>query len=68
MFKEEGREGVKDISMDCFGRESRQHCVPCTGNQTVSAESEVLEATAQYDFTARSSREVRTAMQYFVTV
>merc|ERR550539_1422092 len=36
----EGQDGIKDISIDCFGQ------------------SEVLEAIAQYDFTARSSREV----------
>jgi len=40
VFREEEREDIKDISIDCFGK------------------SEMLEATAQYDFTARSSREV----------
>jgi len=40
VFKEEGTDGIKDISIDCFGK------------------SEMLEAVAQYDFTARSSREV----------
>merc|ERR1719468_1304351 len=40
VFKSDERDGIKDISIDCFGQ------------------SEVLEAIAQYDFTARSSREV----------
>jgi len=40
VFREDDREDIKDISIDCFGK------------------SEMLEATAQYDFTARSSREV----------
>ena len=39
VFREDDREDIKDISIDCFGK------------------SEMLEATAQYDFTARSSRE-----------
>ena len=57
VFKSDERDGIKDISIDCFGRK-RVDLYFVLFKMKFFPESEVLEAIAQYDFTARSSREV----------
>ena len=57
VFKGDTRDGIKDISIDCFGRKTKYFLMNFSKIFSI-LESEVLEAIAQYDFTARSSREV----------